>query len=413
VLGIRVWAMLLGVVTAVVEGVELDDEGSIVVAARPRRRERNRCGVCRRRSPGYDQGEGRRRWRALDVGLATAYVEAEAPRVTCRDHGVVVAAVPWARHDARFTTSFEDQIAWLAVNTSKTAVALLMRVTWRTVGGIITRVVTEARGRVDPFAQLTRIGIDEVSYRRGQRYLTVVLDHDSGRLIWAAPGRDEKTLQAFFDLLGDERCARILTVSADGASWIAKVVTKRCPQAVLCTDPFHVVQWATDALDEVRREVWNLARHGRQPARARELKNARWVLWRNQEDLTERQEAKLAIIARTNKPLYRGYLLKEQLRLIFQIPDVDEARAVLDGWIAWARRSRLPAFVKLAKTIITYRPSIEATLVHGLSNARVEAANTKIRLIIRRGFGFHSPEAVIALAMLTLGGLCPPLPGRA
>jgi transposase len=190
------------------------------------------------------------------------------------------------------------------------------------------------------------------------------------------------------------------------------VVRRRCLQAVLCTDPFHVVQWATDALDEVRREVWNIARHGKQPARARELKGTRWVLWRNREDLSDRQEAKLAVIAQTNKPLYRGYLLKEQLRLVFHIPDVAEALEVLDRWLAWARRSRLNSFTKLARTITTYRKSIEAALVHRLSNARVEAANTKVRLIIRRGFGFHSPEAVIAPAMLCLGGLCPSLPGR-
>jgi transposase len=202
-------------------------------------------------------------------------------------------------------------------------------------------------------------------------------------------------------------------VSADGASWIAKVVGKRCPQAVLCTDPFHVVQWATDALDEVRREVWNVARHGRQPARARELMNARWVLWRNQEDLTDRQEAKLAIIARTNKPLYRAYLLKEQLRLIFQIPDVAEARAVLDGWIGWARRSRLLASSSWPRRSSPTGRASRPPCFTACTSARVEAANTNVRLIIRRGFGFHSPKAVIALAMLSLGGLCPPLSGRA
>jgi transposase len=105
--------------------------------------------VCRRRSPGADQGEGRRRWRALDLGTTLAFVEADAPRVTCRCHGVVVCAVPWARHDARFTRAFEDQTAWLAVNCSKTAVAELMRVAWRTVGQICQRVCVEAQREVD------------------------------------------------------------------------------------------------------------------------------------------------------------------------------------------------------------------------------------------------------------------------
>jgi transposase len=220
--------MLLGIAKAVVEAVEVDDQGAIVVSVRPRRSERNRCGRCQRRAPGYDEGEGRRRWRALDVGLSSAYIEADAPRVKCPTHGVVVAAVPWARHDARFTRTFEDQVAWLAANTSKSAVAQLMLVTWRTVGGIVRRVVAEARTRTDPFATLRRIGIDEVSWRKGKKYLTVVLDHDTGRLIWAAAGADEKTLEAFFDLLGEPR-PRLAT----GA------VPPRCRTSARAADRLH------------------------------------------------------------------------------------------------------------------------------------------------------------------------------
>jgi transposase len=409
---IRVWAMLLGVAKAVVEAVEVDAEGAVVVSARPRRSERNRCGRCRRRAPRYDAGEGRRRWRALDVGLSCAYIEAEAPRVTCPIHGVVVAAVPWARHDARFTRTFEDQVAWLAAHASSSAVAQLMLVTWRTVGGIVTRVVAEGRQRIDPFANLRRLGIDEVRWHRGPQYLTVILDHDSGRLIWAAPGCDEKTLERFFDLLGEERCAQITVVSADGAAWIAKVVSRRCPQALQCTDPFHVVKWATHALDLVRREVWSAARRDKQRALAKWLKGSRWVLWRNPENLSQRQLARLELIAETNEPLYLAYLLKEHLRLVFQLP-VAEAIALLEDWIGWARASGLDPFVKVAATVAEYQQRIEAGLLQGLSNARTESLNTRIRLIIRRGFGFHDAQAVIALAMLSFGGFCPPLPGRA
>src|SRR5271156_1577904 len=147
--GIRLWARLLGLRGAVVEDVRLGSEGEVIVGVRPGWRERDRCGVCRRRCPGYDLGEGRRRWRALDLGTTLAFVEADAPRVTCRRHGVVVCAVPWARHKARFTRAFEDQVAWLAVNTSKSAVAQLMRIAWRTVGGICERVCAEAVREVD------------------------------------------------------------------------------------------------------------------------------------------------------------------------------------------------------------------------------------------------------------------------
>jgi transposase len=160
--GIRVWARLLGLRRAVVEDVWIGSEGEVVVAARPGWRERDRCAVCRRRSPGFDLGEGRRRWRALDLGTTLAFVEADAPRVTCRRHGVVVCAVPWARHGSRFTRAFEDQAAWLAVNCSKTAVAELMRIAWRTVGGILERVAGEAQREVDLLTGLRRIGIETV-----------------------------------------------------------------------------------------------------------------------------------------------------------------------------------------------------------------------------------------------------------
>lgn len=407
--GTRVWARLLGLKAAVVEEVYCGDQGEVVVAVRPCWRERDRCGVCRRRSPGFDMGAGRRRWRALDLGTTFAYVEADAPRVSCRDHGVVVCAVPWARHKARFTKAFEDQVAWLAVNCSKSAVAQLMRTSWRTVGQICERVAAEAQRERDLLTGLRRIGIDEISHRVGQRYLTIVVDHDTGRLVWAAAGRDRKTVEVFLDALGEERCKQIELVSCDMAAWIAGPIAERLPDAVRCVDPFHVVQLASDALDEIRREVWNQARKAGQTQLARDLKGARFALWKNPENLTVRQQAKLASIEKLNAPLFRAYLLKEQLRQIYRLP-AKAAVALLDGWLKWARRCRLRAFVKLARTITSQRAGILAAIEHGLSNARVEQINTQIRLITRRAFGFHSAQALIALAMLTLAGLCPPLP---
>jgi transposase len=409
--GIRVWARLLGLARAVVEDVWIDEHGAVVVAARPRARERGRCPHCRRRSAGYDYGEGRRRWRALDLGTTYAFVEAEAPRVCCRRHGVVVAAVPWARHDSAFTRAFEDQTAWLAVNTSKTAVSELMRIAWRSVGWVCERVMVEAQAQRDLLSGLARLGFDEISVRKGQRYLTVVVCHDTGRLVWAHPGRDTKTVQKFLDLLGDERCQQIELVSCDMAEWITRPIGERCPHAVVCLDPFHVVKLATDALDEIRREVWNEARQAGQTALARDLKGARFALWKNPENLTPRQQLKLAHIQRINRRLYRAYLLKEQLRQIYRV-DADQAIGVLTAWLKWARRCRLAPFVRLARTIRDQRAGIEAAFRHGLSNARIEQINTQIRLITRRGFGYHSPWAVIALAMLSLAGLCPPLPDR-
>ena len=408
-----VWQRVLGLVRTVVEAVVFDEDlEAVVVSVRPRKRSRQRCGRCGRRAPWYDRGEGRRRWRALDVGVLRCFLEADAPRVACPTHGPTVIQVPWARHGAGHTRAFDDQVAWLATHTSKTAVVELMRVAWRTVGAIVTRVVADARAAADPYDGLVRIGIDEVSYKRGYRFLTVVVDHDSGRLVWAAPGKERRTLEAFFDLLGEDRCQKIRLVSADGAEYIANVVAERCPNATVCADPFHVVSWATKALDEVRREVWNQARRqGGDTVGAKALQRCRYALWKNPENLTERQRGKLAWVAKTNERLYRAYLLKEELRLVFQL-EGEEAKNLLRHWLAWASRCRIPAFVELAAKVRAHLRSIHATLEHGLSNGLVESTNTKIRLLTRMAFGFSSPEALVALALLDRGGYCPPLPGR-
>ena len=146
-------------------------------------------------------------------------------------------------------------MAWLAARTDRTTVTQLLRVAWRTVGQIIERVTASVAIGKDQFAGLRRIGIDEISYRKGHKYIVVVVDHGTGRLVWAAPGRKKDTVRSFFAALGEERCAELELVSADGAEWIHGPVRELCPNATLCLDPFHVVQWATDALDKVRRPL--------------------------------------------------------------------------------------------------------------------------------------------------------------
>jgi transposase len=409
--GRSVWLRVLGVVDSVLESLVEEPDGSLVAHVRPKRRQLQRCGLCGRRGAVYDQGDGRRRWRGLDVGYTRLFVEAAAPRVTCPEHGVVVAQVPWARHRSRYLRAFEDQVAWLATQCSQKACSQLMRLDWQTVGRIITRVVEEAsRGR-DRLDGLERIGIDEISWRTGQRYLTLVIDHATGRLVWATEGRSKKVVDSFFEQLGPERCAQISHVSSDGAEWILGPIEQHCPNAAICLDPFHVVQWATNALDRVRRQLWNEVRRSSQQAVAAELKGSRWALLRNPEHLTQTQAATLAVIAKLNAPLYRAYLLKEQLRMVFHV-GYDQAVSLLERWLRWARRCRIGPFVALARTVTYYRTDIEATLFHGVNNGRVESLNTKVRLIARRAFGFHSAHALIALSELTLGGLCPPLPGR-
>ena len=233
-----------------------------------------RCSRCRRRCPGYDTSPAPRRWRGLDLGTTQVYLQATTSRVSCREHGVVVAAVPWARPGSRFTTAFEDTAAWLVCHATLSVVAMLLRVAWRSVADIVTRVVADRAGAIDRLAGLRRIGIDEITYRKGQRYLcawsTTTPDD------WSGPGRTgrKETLDRFFDDLGADRAAQLTHVSADGAEWIHDVVAERAPKAVLCLDAFHVVAWATEALDEVRRAMVNRLRAGGHHDEATALKGS-------------------------------------------------------------------------------------------------------------------------------------------
>ena len=203
----------------------------LVFSVRPKASQAGRCSRCRKRCPGYDaggrDGEGTRRWRTLDVGTTKAYLQAAAPRVACEEHGVVVAHVPWARPGAKHTWLFEDTCAWLAAHTALSVLTVLLRIAWRTVAAIVTRVVADGRDTNDLLDGLSRIGIDEIAYRKGHRYLTVIVDHTTGRLVWAGEGRNQDTLGRFFDELGAGRATRLTHVSCDGAEWIRAAMKTR------------------------------------------------------------------------------------------------------------------------------------------------------------------------------------------
>jgi transposase len=414
--GVSLWKVLLGVERhVVIEDIELeaseDGETVLVASVRPSKRQNARCGLCGRRCPGYDQGDGRRRWRGLDLGTTRVFLEAVAPRVSCREHGVVVAAVPWARHASAFTRDFEDQAAWLAAHATATMVARLMRSSWRAVTRMVTRVVAEARGRTDRLAGVTKIAIDEKAYRKGHRYITVVTDVDTGRVVWAAEGRSQASVEAFFTTLGPQRAAGLTHVGCDGADWIHTVVKAQAPKAKLCLDSFHVVAWAGEAVDEVRRRIVRELKAAGRTGEAASLKGSRWAVLKDPARLTGGQQESLASVKKTNGPLYRAYLIKEQLREVFRVKG-ERGRRLLAGLIAWASRSRLPEMVDLARKLRRFHDLIGNTLDTGITSALAENTNTHISVLARRAYGFHSPEALIAMIELTRGGLCPRLPGR-
>jgi transposase len=254
------------------------DEDVLVVKARPMSRDTNRCPKCGKRCKGYDSSSKMRRWRSLDFGSNRVYIEAFAPRIECPLHGVLVAKVPWARHDSDYTYDFETAVTWMTLHTTAQDVSEYFRIGWHTVGSIARR-VQQSLEAAEPsrFDNLVKIGIDETSYKKGHKYMTVVVNHETGDLIWAKKGHGKEILSEFFKGLTAEQCANIKFVTADGARWIAECVKDYCPTAERCVDPFHVVGWANDSLDEVRKQAVRQAKkdasEGKRAERTKKNKN--------------------------------------------------------------------------------------------------------------------------------------------
>jgi transposase len=321
----------------------------------------------------------------------------------CPLHRARTEAVPFARAGSAFTRDFEALVAWLATRTDKSTITRLVRVNWRTVGRIVQRVRDD---ELDPdrLNELFEIGLDEVSWASQHRYLTLVTDHRRRRIVWGAHGHDSTTADRFFAALGPKRSERIEAISLDMGPGYAKSSRAHAPQAVIAIDPFHVAKAGSEALDDVRRAYWNKLRDVGDHDAARRFKGARWALLKNPANHTDSQAATLRRLRAAGGEVWRGYTLKEALRAIFT-PGLteDDVALLIDRFISRARRSRLEPFVKLAATVTKHRDGILAAVRLGATNARAEALNNKVRLIVRRAYGFHSAAAALALIMLSCG----------
>lgn len=437
---------ILGVKDIVIDRWECtnnqDGTAELHIWLHPTARAKNRCPVCGRRCSAYDGSESMRSWRALDLNGTLVYMHAPSVRVCRPEHGIHVADVPWAFPGSRFTRAFDLSATHMAEELSKTATAEFMRIDWETVGRCISR--TREYLEPDPSHRLDglrAIGVDETSYRKWHKYITVVVNHDTNEVIWAHEGHGKEVFEMFLKKLTEEQRTSIKIVTGDGARWIDECIKQYLPRCKRCVDGFHVVEWANEALDTVHRKSWRdavarcrrvtklvseihticdnetvnqkadeLAKQASDEAKS--IKGSLYALGKAPEHLTEKQEARLAEIALSDKRLYRAYVLKEKLRLIIHMHDVEEARQALKRFFWSATHSRIKEFRELAYKIRRHEENILNTLEMRMSNARIEATNNKIKLIIRRSYDFRNIQNMIDIVLLICSNLRVPLPNR-
>jgi transposase len=282
--------------------------------------------------------------------------------------------------------------------------------------------------------------VDEVSWRKQHRYLTLVVDHQARRVVWGTEGAGAAAADAFFAELDPppasgppgsqpaamqpqrpqpplpgpapenaarrlgERAGKLQAVSMDMGPGYAKSVREHAPQAVICIDPFHIVALANQALDEVRRDYWNQLRRLDDQQAAKRFKDARWALLKRPENLTDKQAATHRELKRAGGDVWRAYTLKEAARGIFAPGlTLEDVTVLIDRLLSRAARSRLKPFIRFGRTLKKHREGILAAIRLGITQGRTEALNNKVRLITRRAYGFHSAQAALALVLLTLG----------
>ncbi len=301
-----VFNRVLGLSATTVTAVRIEPE-AVIVSVRPRRR-RHLCPCGMSTSAVYDRRV--RRWRHLDLAGSRLVLEAVIARIACRRcRRVRTEQVPWARPGAWHTTAFENKVLWCARRMDKTAVAALFRVAWETVDTMIARAAGDPSTltRIDG---LRRIGVDEISYKRGHRYLTVVVDHDSGDVVWAAEGKQAATLEAFYD---GARPATLRRAGSglDGPRQAYRSATQHAaPQARICGDPFHLFKLIGETIEAVRRRTLH---HIKDP-------QTRWALLKHPDRLNAHQQQLLDQLAASDTDAWRAWSLREQFRTVMHSP---------------------------------------------------------------------------------------------
>lgn len=381
---------------------------ALEVPVEPRANGRPICSGCLQPGPGYDRAAEPRPFEFIPLWGITVFLLYRMRRVDCPRCGVKVEQVPWADGKCGMTNEYKWFLARWAKRMSWKEVAEAFRVSWYSVYDAVKYAVSWGLANRD-LENVESIGVDEVQWKKGHKYQTVVYQVDEGRkrLLWIGDGRKAKTLLRFFRFFGKERSARLLFVCSDMWQPYLKVIAKKAGQAVHVLDRFHIMQRIGKAINEVRAaEVKELKANGFEPL----LKGGRWLLLKRPENLTDKQAVKLSEILRHNLKSVRSYLMKEDFQRFWEYKYPANAGKFLDEWCTRAMRSRIEPMKKVARMLRAKRPLIlnwfraEGRLSAGI----VEGLNNKLKLITRKSYGFRTQEAYETALYHNLGALPEP-----
>jgi transposase len=348
---------------------------------------RLRCGHCGGETRMTRGRRRERRWKDLSLRDKAFWIVYRPFRVFCPRCGLRVEKVPWARRWERVTQALAQAIALLAKKLSFKEVAEYFGLDWKVVATVVKRVVEEGL-KLRKVKTLHILGIDEVSRKKGHRYLTLVYDLKRGKLLWVGLDRKQETLDEFFRWLGKRRARTLRAICLDMWAPYLASVQHHAPQATLVFDRFHVVQHLNRAIDEVRRaEVRRLAHQ-----EGIDLKKTRFILLKNPWNLTPKEHRRLSYLLKLNLPIVRAYYLKEEFQRFWDYLQEKRAQAHLKQWFWWATHSRLQPIIEFARLVKDHLTGLLAWTKLRISNGALEGMNNKIKLVSHRSFGFRNPQ---------------------
>jgi transposase len=387
----------------------IDTEGrpSIEVTLQPRANGRPICSGCGQVRPGYDRSPVRRFEYVPLWGIPVFFLYAMR-RVKCPDCGVKVEQVPWGDGKCALTTRYRWFLARWAKRLSWKEVAEVFGATWDSVFRAVKHAVFWGLVHRDT-SGIEAIGVDEIQWSRGHKYLTLVYQIDDGlkRLLWVGSERTEATLRGCFQILSDEARAGIRFVCSDMWQAYLKVIREELGHAIHVLDRFHVMRKMNEAIDTVRREESRLVKNTRYE---QVLKHSRWCLLKRPENLTDQQTVKLEELVKHNLRSVRARLMREDFQRFWEYRSPGWAGKFLDEWCRRAMRCRLDPMKKVAASLRNHRGLILNWFrAHGtISAGTVEGLNNKAKLTTRKAYGFREPETAKIALYHTLGALPEP-----